>query len=147
MNISSKSTDTEYGRSQLAECSCRPSYRSYLRTGSRSLGYLFNQVYVQVPRTLAVLPNLRPVMNKPNNRTSINYPNTALLQAWQKLLQAPDCNRDALRLDIITVGRQLLGNYFLTVKDDFDRMYEAKDLPALKARAAEMREILNDWNV
>ena len=105
---------------------------------------LFNQVYVQVPRTLAVLPNLRPVMNKPNNRTSINYPNTALLQAWQKLLQAPDCNRDALRLDIITVGRQLLGNYFLTVKDDFDRMYEAKDLPALKARAAEMREILND---
>ena len=105
---------------------------------------LFNQVYVQVPRTLAVLPNHRPVMNKPNNRTSINYPNTALLQAWQKLLQAPDCNRDALRLDIITVGRQLLGNYFLTVKDDFDRMYEAKDLPALKARAAEMREILND---
>lgn len=105
---------------------------------------LFNQVYVQVPRTLAVLPNLRPVMNKPNNRTSINYPNTALLQAWQKLLQAPDCNRDALRLDIITVGRQLLGNYFLTVKDDFDRMYAAKDLPALKARAAEMREILND---
>ena len=105
---------------------------------------LFNQVYVQVPRTLAVLPNLRPVMNKPNNRTSINYPNTALLQAWQKLWQAPDCNRDALRLDIITVGRQLLGNYFLTVKDDFDRMYEAKDLPALKARAAEMREILND---
>ena len=105
---------------------------------------LFNQVYVQVPRTLAILPNLRPVMNKPNNRTSINYPNTALLQAWQKLLQAPDCNRDALRLDIITVGRQLLGNYFLTVKDDFDRMYEAKDLPALKARAAEMREILND---
>ena len=101
-------------------------------------------MYVQVPRTLAVLPNLRPVMNKPNNRTSINYPNTALLQAWQKLLQAPDCNRDALRLDIITVGRQLLGNYFLTVKDDFDRMYEAKDLPALKARAAEMREILND---
>ena len=83
-------------------------------------------------------------MNKPNTRTSINYPNTALLQAWQKLLQAPDCNRDALRLDIITVGRQLLGNYFLTVKDDFDRMYEAKDLPALKARAAEMREILND---
>lgn len=105
---------------------------------------LFNQVYVQVPKTLGVLPNLRPVMNQPNKRTVIDYPNTALLQAWQKLLQAPDCNRDALRLDIITVGRQLLGNYFLIVKDDFDRMYAAKDLPALKARAAEMREILND---
>ena len=105
---------------------------------------LFNQVYTQVPKTLAVLPNLRPVMNKPNKRTSIDYPNTTLLQVWKKLLQAPDCNRDALRVDIITVGRQLLGNYFLMVKEDFDRMYEAKDLPALKARAAEMCEILND---
>ncbi len=105
---------------------------------------LFNQVYTQVPKTLAVLPNLRPVMNKPNKRTSIDYPNTTLLQVWKKLLQAPDCNRDALRVDIVIVGRQLLGNYFLTVKEDFDRMYEAKDLPALKARAAEMREILND---
>lgn len=105
---------------------------------------LFNQIYVQVPKTLGVLPNLRPVMNQPNKRTVIDYPNAALLQAWQKLLQAPDCSRDALRLDIITVGRQLLGNHFLSVKEDFDRMYEAKDLPALKARAAEMREILND---
>lgn len=105
---------------------------------------LFNQIYVQVPKTLGVLPNLRPEMNKPNKRTIIDYPNTILLEAWQKLLQTSDCSRDALRLDIITVGRQLLGNYFLTVKEDFDRMYEVKDLPALKTRAAEMQEILND---
>lgn len=105
---------------------------------------LFNQVHVQVPKTLGVLPNLRPVMNQPNKRTIIDYPNATLLQAWQKLLQVSGCNRDALQLDIITVGRQLLGNYFLVVKEDFDHAYEAKDLPALKARAAEMREILND---
>ena len=105
---------------------------------------LFNQIYVQVPKTLGVLPNYRPVMNKPNRRTVIDYSNATLLQAWEKLLQATDCNRDALRLDIITVGRQLLGNYFLIVKDDFDRMYTAKDLPGLKARAAEMKEILHD---
>ena len=30
---------------------------------------LFNQIYVQVPKTLGVLPNYRPVMNKPNRRT------------------------------------------------------------------------------
>lgn len=105
---------------------------------------LFNEVHVQVPKSLGILPNLRPVMNRPNKRTVTEYPNTTLLKAWQKLLQAPDCERDALRLDIITVGRQLLGNKFLSVKEDFDRMYEARDLPALKARAAQMREILND---
>lgn len=105
---------------------------------------LFNRIYVQVPKTLGVLPNLRPEMGKPNKRTIVDYPNAALLSVWQKLLQVSDCDRDALRLDIITVGRQLLGNYFLAVKEDFDRMYEAKDIPALQARAAEMQEILND---
>lgn len=34
---------------------------------------LFNQIYVQVPKTLGVLPNYRPVMNKPNRRTVIDY--------------------------------------------------------------------------
>lgn len=105
---------------------------------------LFNEVHVQVPKSLGILPNLRPVMDQPNKRTVTEYANVTLLKAWQKLLQAPDCKRDALQLDIITVGRQLLGNKFLSVKEDFDRMYEAKDLPALKARAAQMREILND---
>lgn len=105
---------------------------------------LFNQIYVQVPKTLGVLPNLRPVMNKPNKRTVIEYQNATLLKAWAKLLQAPDCSRDAIRLDVIAVGRQLLGNYFQNVKEEFDQMYNVKDLPALKARGAEMKEILND---
>lgn len=105
---------------------------------------LFNQIFVQVPKTLGTLPNLRPVMSKPNKRTIIDYSNATLLQAWEKLLQAPDCDRDAMKLDIITVGRQVLGNYFLNVKEDFDSMYVVKDIPALRARAAEMKEILND---
>ena len=49
-----------------------------------------------------------------------------------------------LRLDIITVGRQLLGNYFLTIKEEFDRMYGQKDLQALKMKAAEMRKLLDE---
>ena len=105
---------------------------------------LFNDVYVQVPRTLGILPGYRPEMDKPNKRITNDYSDTVLLKAWDKLLQAPDCNRDALRLDIIAVGRQLLGNYFKTLKEDFDRMYAAKDVPGLKARASEMREVLSD---
>ncbi|MEG0559272.1 MAG: alpha-N-acetylglucosaminidase [Muribaculaceae bacterium] len=105
---------------------------------------LFNKIYVQVPKTLGVLPNLRPVMNTPNKRTIIDYSNDTLMMAWGKLLQAPNCNRDALKLDVITVGRQVLGNLFLCEKTEFDKMYESKDILGLKARAAKMHEIIND---
>lgn len=104
---------------------------------------LFNQVYVQVPTTLGILSNFRPVMKQSKfYSTAINYSNATLLQAWKKLLLVSDCGRDALRIDIITVGRQLLGNYFLTVKEEFDRFYESKNLQALKAK--EMRDLLNE---
>lgn len=105
---------------------------------------LFNDIYVQVPKTVGVLPNYRPVMGKNGGRTKIDYSNQQLLKAWKMLLSAPELNRNALRLDVISVGRQLLGNYFLTVKNEFDRMYEAGDLSVLKMRATEMREILDD---
>lgn len=105
---------------------------------------LFNQIYVQVPKTLGVLPNFRPMMGKANGRTDIKYSNTVLLKAWEKLLEVSCCNRDAMRVDLIAVGRQLLGNYFMNVKREFDRMYEAGDVYALRARGAEMKEILHD---
>ena len=105
---------------------------------------LFNQIYVQVPKTLGVLPNFRPVMGKGNGRTDIKYSNTVLLKAWEKLLGVPFCNRDAMRLDLITVGRQFLGNYFMNIKKEFDRMYKAGDVYALHTCGAEMREILHD---
>ena len=107
---------------------------------------LFNDIHIQVPKTLAVLPNLRPEMNKPNKRTVIDYTNESLYQAFNQLLQTSDASRDALQLDIITVGRQLLGNHFLTVKDEFDKSYQAKDLEALETYGTKMIEILNDMD-
>lgn len=108
---------------------------------------LFNDIYVQVPKTVGILPNYRPVMGVNSGRTKTDYPNRQLLKAWKILLSAPELNRNALRLDVISVGRQLLGNYFLTVKNEFDRMYEVGDLPVLRMRAAEMREILYDIDI
>ncbi len=97
---------------------------------------LFNDIYVQVPRTLGTLPGYRPVLNKNSEkRTSNVYSNVELLEVWRKLNEAPSDRRDAFRLDLITVGRQVLGNYFLDVKMEFDRMVEAKDY---------QKEILND---
>lgn len=90
------------------------------------------------------MPTYRPKMGENSGRTKTNYSNKQLLLVWQNLLDASDLRRDALRLDVISVGRQLLGNYFLTVKNEFDKMYQTKDLAALNMRASEMRELLVD---
>ena len=42
------------------------------------------------------------------------------------------------------MGRQVLGNKFLTVKSEFDAAYATKDLPLLKHKAYEMEELLSD---
>ncbi len=108
---------------------------------------LFNDIYVQVPKTVGILPNYRPVMGVNSRRAKIDYSNRQLLKAWKMLLEVSELNRNALRLDVISVGRQLLGNYFLAVKNEFDRVYTTGDLLALRMRAAEMREILYDIDV
>ncbi|MDD2960675.1 MAG: alpha-N-acetylglucosaminidase [Muribaculaceae bacterium] len=106
---------------------------------------LYNDIYVQVPRTLGILPNLRPVMkNNQDKRTGNEYDNKLLYGVWKKLTAVNDCSRDAMKLDLIIVGRQVLGNHFLQVKTQFDSAYSAHDVYALKARGAMMLEILND---
>lgn len=111
----------------------------------RAWKILFNDVYVQVPTTLGILPDFRPVMGKCRfYSTEVPYRNEVLLRAWELLLDIPDADRDALEIDIIVVGRQLLGNCFLEVKEDFDRMYQERNLDAMKADAALMKELLSD---
>lgn len=106
---------------------------------------LYNDIFVQVPRTLGILPGYRPQLgNNHDKRTGNEYDNATLLQVWKLLLDVPACRRDAYNIDLITVGRQVMGNYFLEVKKEFDGLYERRDVPALKEKAAEMREILDD---
>ena len=105
---------------------------------------LFNEIYVQVPGTAGVLLNYRPSMGKNSGRTVIKYSNKRLLEVWRKLLTVSEIKRDAFKIDLISVGRQVLGNYFLEVKNEFDNMYLSKDLLGLKSRAAIMRELLHD---
>lgn len=106
---------------------------------------LFNDVYVQVPRTLGTLLQLRPKFGDSyTKRTSVNYDKEQLVEAWKLLLDAPSANRDAMRLDIITTGRQVLGNLFLDVKTDFDSAYNHHDMQGLQRNATLMRELLKD---
>ena len=106
---------------------------------------LFEDVFVQVPRTLGILPGYRPKLgDNYNKRTSNEYDNATLLRVWELLLEVPSCDRDAFEIDVIMTGRQLLGNYFVGVKKEFDGFYKKRNVPGLKEKASEMREILSD---
>lgn len=106
---------------------------------------LFNDIYVQIPRTLGVLPNLRPTFNNNHDsRTGNDYTNKQLIEAWKLLLNTPNADRNAMELDLIVVGRQVLGNYFAEIKKQFDAAFTAKDLAKMEEKATLMREILKD---
>ena len=104
-----------------------------------------NDIYVQIPRTLGVLPNLRPTFNNNHDsRTGNDYTNKQLIEAWKLLLNTPNADRNAMELDLIVVGRQVLGNYFAEIKKQFDAAFTAKDLAKMEEKATLMREILKD---
>lgn len=106
---------------------------------------LFDDVFVQVPKTLGILPNLRPVFdNNHNKRTELKYSNKILYSAFKELLNEPIIERDAHRLDVIIVGRQLIGNKFLTCKQQFDISYKEKNLLKMNFYANLMRDMIND---
>lgn len=106
---------------------------------------LFNKVYTVVPNTTGILPNFRPRIDFIDGRIRVaEYDQKELIKAWQLLLQAPTANTDALKLDLIVVGRQILGNYFFRLKQNFDKAYHDKDIEALNLYATQMSEILRD---
>lgn len=106
---------------------------------------LFNDIYVQVPRTLGILPTQRPKFNNNyNSRTGNNYANEQLVKAWKLLLNTPNADRNAMTLDLIVVGRQVLGNYFAEIKKQFDAAFTAKDLAKMEENGTLMRELLKD---
>lgn len=106
---------------------------------------LFDDIYVQVARTLGVLPNYRPALDRHNDhRIRIDYDNRRLAEAWRLLLETPDAERDAMKIDLIVVGRQVLGNLFSNAKFELDSAYHRNDRKSIEAQAAVMREILSD---
>ena len=117
--------------------------------------YLYNKLWshsvadsqwIEVSASMqGVLANFRPSLN--NNypeRTVIEYPVERLEEVWRLLLDVPHCDRNELQLDIIAVGRQVLGNRFAAVKMQFDSAYVNRDIPRLKAKACELEELLGD---
>ena len=96
----------------------------------------------------ATLTNARPSFKGHGSWTTnneIGYQNQDLVKAWDLLLQAKqETGNSAYEFDVTNVGRQVLGNYFTKLRDQFTEAYTTKDLPVLEVKGKEMITLLFD---
>jgi alpha-N-acetylglucosaminidase len=109
---------------------------------------LCHKIYVQPTSCCqSTLINARPCLDGHGSWVTdprISYSQSDLLSAWKLLLSVRGVRRSSLEFDDVNIGRQVLGNYFLTVRDEFTRAYRSGNLPELEKKGRKMKEILTD---
>lgn len=109
---------------------------------------LAGKVYIQPAQVgQGTLTNARPCLKGNGHWTTkptLEYQRKDLVEAWQLLLSVKDCKRDSYEFDVVNLGRQILGDYFHMVRDEFTMAYESGNLKQMKNRGDKMREILSD---
>ena len=104
---------------------------------------LYNQVLDITPGNFAApLPCSYPVMGKENR--DVKYNKHDLLAVWEALLEQDKVTTDAMAIDLVWVGRQLLGDLFIVEKQAFDQAYRQRDKTAFYAHSDMLFEILSD---
>jgi alpha-N-acetylglucosaminidase len=97
----------------------------------------------------ATLTNARPTFRAHGSWTTnneIKYKNVDLLNAWELLLGTPVAKSSVYEFDVTNTGRQVLGNYFTVIRDEFSDAYNKKDIALLQQKGKEMLELMNDMD-
>ena len=104
---------------------------------------LYDSVLDITPGNFAApLPCSYPALGKESR--AVKYNPQDLLAVWDHLLAQDKVTTDAMAIDLIWVGRQLLGDLFLTEKQAVDKAYQQKDKNAFFAHCDVLYEILSD---
>ena len=104
---------------------------------------LYNKVLDITPGNFAApLPCSYPVMGKENRKAK--YEPRDLLAVWDYLLAQDRVTTDAMTIDLLWVGRQLLGDLFLEEKRALDEAYGHRDKKAFYAHSDTLIELLSD---
>ena len=107
---------------------------------------LYDSVLDITPGNFAApLPCSYPAWGK-ESRT-VKYKPQELLAVWDHLLAQDKVATDAMTIDLIWVGRQLLGDLFLTEKQAVDKAFEQRDKNAFFAHSDVLYEILSDLDI
>lgn len=88
------------------------------------------------------LPCQYPELDKTHGRCSVRYNPQQLLFVWDKLLEQDSVITDAMTIDLIWIGRQLLGDLFLARKQDFDKAFHDRDITKMQEIMDEMGHII-----
>ncbi|GHT16034.1 alpha-N-acetylglucosaminidase [Bacteroidia bacterium] len=109
---------------------------------------LYDSIYINCAHLgQGTLTNARPSFTGHGNWTTspaIAYNNSVLCEIWGQLLQVSNANQPLYSFDVVNIGRQVLGNYFLSLRDKFTKAYTAKDVKDAQQIGQEMLELMND---
>ncbi len=121
----------------------------YSPAARRAWRALFDSVLCIRPTTFnGPLPCSRPMLGKENRHCAVRYDAATLLTVWDTLLEQDSVTTDAMTIDLIWTGRQLLGDAFGVCKHRLDSLYQAgsRDKAHMRALITEMRVLLDDMD-
>ena len=101
-----------------------------------------NVLYITPGNFAAPLPCSYPALGKENR--AVKYNPHELLAVWDALLEQDRVTTDAMTIDLLWVGRQLLGDLFLAEKQEFDKACKLRDKNGVFNHSALMVELLSD---
>ena len=104
---------------------------------------LYDNVLDITPGNFAApLPCSYPTLGKENR--PVKYKPSDLLAVWDLLLQQDAVTTDAMTIDLIWVGRQLLGDLFIGVKQQLDSAYKQGDIDAFDHHRQQLTDLMFD---
>ncbi len=106
---------------------------------------LYHQVLTMTPINFCCpLPCSYPQLGKERSGSAVRYERAKLLEAWQLLLNHDGPATDALTVDLVWTGRQLLGDLFGDCKRAFDLAVEQGDAFGAAEQSMLMMDLLAD---
>lgn len=78
-------------------------------------------------------------------KPAYGYTYDQIWNIWRIFLQT-NSERDTYKFDVVNVGRQFLGDYFLEVRNEFSKAYKKRNVETMKQCAAKMLEIMDDMD-
>ncbi len=104
---------------------------------------LYDNVLDITPGNFAApLPCSYPTLGKESRE--VKYDPSQLLAVWDALLAQDQVTTDAMTIDLVWVGRQLLGDLFLIEKQALDNAFKERNQEDFYAHSNVMYELLSD---
>lgn len=105
---------------------------------------LYNDVYTYPGGNHGELMNYEPRMGWDDPRSKMEVNSERMLEAWKLLLEQDRIATNAMAIDVITVGRQLLDGQFRDAKHKFENATKEGKIEVMAEQSTRMREILCD---